>query len=677
MAVQKTPRTGLETYTDGSDAHPNRTKFNSERQLLDALVALAAQGATGARPVPGILNRLYWDTTVKRLYWDDGTAWNEITTNGGGGAGQEIKPGTAASEGASGRSARADHTHYLALATAAVDGAMAKADKAKLDAATTAATGGTLPVRDVNGRFQAGAPAVSGDVANKGYVDGQITTRATAAHTHTVADVTDATATGAELVKAASAAAARTTLGLGNVDNTADLDKPLSSAGVTALAGKANTGHSHAPADITGTLAPSQLPAATTAAQGALPAADKAKLDGASASSAPSTLMMTDANGRYQVNAPAVAADAANKGYVDVQVATRAAAAHTHPWADLTDVPATFAPSAHTHPWADITGKPATYAPSAHSHSGADITSGTINPDRIANATSSVDGLLSRADKAKLDTASSSSAANTLMMTDSGGRFSANSPTSGAHVANKTYVDAQVDTAAPANHTHTWNSITSKPSTFAPSSHTHPWSQITGTPDLVSVSYANNNYAYKSHTHSWGDIYGNGARMAWGGTYTQLLTPGGGKLTLYDSNIVQASGIYSNSVPGSSYRAVWVDSSGYMGYNLSSRKYKTNERAYQPGIDLLDAVEPKWFQYKKDVAEHGADGAAWHVNFIAEDLHDAGLTEYVSYDGKGTARENAETINEQLIVNALWAFAKAQHDQISALESRIADLEGH
>ena len=49
-----------------------------------------------------------------------------------------------------------------------------------------------------------------------------------------------------------SAAAARTNLGLGSVDNTADLDKPISTATQTALNGKAPTGHTHAVGDISG-----------------------------------------------------------------------------------------------------------------------------------------------------------------------------------------------------------------------------------------------------------------------------------------------------------------------------------------------------------------------------------------------------------------------------------------
>jgi hypothetical protein len=51
---------------------------------------------------------------------------------------------------------------------------------------------------------------------------------------------------------AATAAAARTNLGLGNVDNTSDAAKPISAATQTALNAKASLTHTHAIADITG-----------------------------------------------------------------------------------------------------------------------------------------------------------------------------------------------------------------------------------------------------------------------------------------------------------------------------------------------------------------------------------------------------------------------------------------
>lgn len=59
------------------------------------------------------------------------------------------------------------------------------------------------------------------------------------------------------------------------------------------------------------------LPLATTAAPGALSAADKAKLDNSTAAATASTLALRDGNGRISVNTPTAAAHTTTKGYVD------------------------------------------------------------------------------------------------------------------------------------------------------------------------------------------------------------------------------------------------------------------------------------------------------------------------------------------------------------------------
>lgn len=117
-----------------------------------------------------------------------------------------------------------------------------------------------------------------------------------------------------------------------------------------ALAGKANTTHTHtwdevtgkpaaftpeththAAADITtGTLAPARLPAATTSAQGAMLAVDKSKLDSAVSAATASRLVIRDTAGRAQFATPAATADAATKGYVDTGLTGKADATHTH-----------------------------------------------------------------------------------------------------------------------------------------------------------------------------------------------------------------------------------------------------------------------------------------------------------------------------------------------------------
>lgn len=117
-----------------------------------------------------------------------------------------------------------------------------------------------------------------------------------------------------------------------------------------ALAGKADTTHTHTWAEVTGkpttftpeththaadnittgTLAPARLPAATTSAQGAMPAADKSKLDSAASAATASRLVIRDSNGRAQFATPAATADAATKGYVDTGLTGKADATHTH-----------------------------------------------------------------------------------------------------------------------------------------------------------------------------------------------------------------------------------------------------------------------------------------------------------------------------------------------------------
>lgn len=55
-------------------------------------------------------------------------------------------------------------------------------------------------------------------------------------------------------------------VGLGNADNTSDQEKPVSAATATALLGKSNTGHTHTPADVGATTIGAQLVTAASAA---------------------------------------------------------------------------------------------------------------------------------------------------------------------------------------------------------------------------------------------------------------------------------------------------------------------------------------------------------------------------------------------------------------------------
>lgn len=102
--------------------------------------------------------------------------------------------------------------------------------------------------------------------------------KAAAAHTHTAAQINDATATGRSVLSATDAGAARAVIGagtastksdvgLGNVANTAPADLPVSTAAQSALDGKAASIHTHTGAQISD---------ATTVGRSVLTAADAA-----------------------------------------------------------------------------------------------------------------------------------------------------------------------------------------------------------------------------------------------------------------------------------------------------------------------------------------------------------------------------------------------------------------
>lgn len=92
-------------------------------------------------------------------------------------------------------------------------------------------------------------PLPTADVT-KSYVDTELAKKADTSHTHTTSQVT-----GLDVALAGKASTVhshtKSDVGLGNVDNTSDANKPVSTATATALAGKSDTGHKHPASDIT------------------------------------------------------------------------------------------------------------------------------------------------------------------------------------------------------------------------------------------------------------------------------------------------------------------------------------------------------------------------------------------------------------------------------------------
>lgn len=234
-------------------------------------------------------------------------------------------------------------------------------------------------------------------------------------------------------------------VGLGNVDNTSDASKPVSTATQTALDGKASTA------------------VATGATNGLMPAADKAKLDAANTGGLPSTLALRDAAGQMQVTTPTAATHVARKDYVDGLIKTR----NTN-GKPATDAPSTYidgvtyGSAATDGTWAAVAGTALTIkAGTARMFQLiSDKTTGRIwtraegNTDAwgsmlelasTAPATASVDGLMPKADKSKLDAATGGATGSTLALRYADGRLGVTTPTGTGDATNKSYVDGRAN----------------------------------------------------------------------------------------------------------------------------------------------------------------------------------------------------------------------------------------
>ncbi len=231
---------------------------------------------------------------------------------------------------------------------------------------------------------------------------------------------------------------------------------------------------------------------------------------------------------------------------------------------------------------------------------------------------------------------------------------------------------------AAASHAHTWSQITGIPATFAPSSHTHPWDQVTGKPSTYPTTWAqvsgrpelasadlakpnavpvyNGNNQLTTATPSLG---GHAASKAY---CDQKLGAGGGTITgtLYMPHL---------AVVTSSYRAMYQNGDGRVGVTPSARRYKKDikPKAYT----LSDAIALEVVNYRLRADVFGSADAPLEVGVIAEQLIDAGLSEYVVFGGDGQPESVAY---ERLALVALGALRDVAA-QLTAHEERLATIE--
>jgi hypothetical protein len=94
--------------------------------------------------------------------------------------------------------------------------------------------------------------------------------------------------------------------------------------------------------------------------------------------------------------------------------------------------------------------------------------------------------------------------------------------------------------------------------------------------------------------------------------------------------------------------------------NSSSARYKTNiVDADEVVLGAARKVKPR--HYESTIED---ENGATRLGFIAEEVHDAGLTHAVGYDSEG----KPETIDSVALIAALW-------HRVNDLESRLKVLE--
>jgi hypothetical protein len=110
---------------------------------------------------------------------------------------------------------------------------------------------------------------------------------------------------------------------------------------------------------------------------------------------------------------------------------------------------------------------------------------------------------------------------------------------------------------------------------------------------------------------------------------------------------------------------IWVLVSGtnyQLRRNSSSARYKTNiVDADEVVLEAARKVKPR--HYESTIED---ENGATRLGFIAEEIHDAGLTHAVGYDAEG----KPETIDPTALIAALWHRVSDLEDRLKALEAK-------
>lgn len=109
---------------------------------------------------------------------------------------------------------------------------------------------------------------------------------------------------------------------------------------------------------------------------------------------------------------------------------------------------------------------------------------------------------------------------------------------------------------------------------------------------------------------------------------------------------------------------VWVDAFGYLGRQSSSLRYKKDVVNYSKGLSAVNLLRPVFYKDKKDDTKQ-------YAGLIAEEVHEAGLHEFVFYNDEN----QPDALHYSNMVALAFKAIQELNAKVEALEARVAELE--
>jgi len=143
----------------------------------------------------------------------------------------------------------------------------------------------------------------------------------------------------------------------------------------------------------------------------------------------------------------------------------------------------------------------------------------------------------------------------------------------------------------------------------------------------------------------------------------QTTSPTSVAKSLFVNGRIGSLNTYSQTT--SSSANLFIGSSGLFQRSTSSARYKQNIQDYDKGIDAIKSLRPVYFESINEDDDHT------YAGFIAEEVHDANLTEFVNYNEEG----QPDALHYSNMVAVLTKALQESLVKIESLEARVASLE--